>query len=646
MTDYAEIFGPEGWLATRIDGFSHRPQQQEMAAAIGRVLEQRGVLICEAGTGTGKTFAYLVPALMSGLKVIISTGTKNLQDQLFHRDLPRVRESLASPISTALLKGRANYLCIHRLDNTLTDEIRITREQVAQLKQIREWSHSTRSGDIGEISAIPEDAAIWPIVTSNTDNCLGQECPAYSKCHLVEARKRAQEADLVVINHHLLCADLALKEEGFGELLPSADCFILDEAHQLPEVASNFFGSTVSGRQLQELAKDTIIETHKEAKDTPQLLERAEALKKSAGDLRLAFGLESRRGAWSEVADNPSVEQHLQQVLACLTDLTEALKALEGRDKGLDSCKERSEQMRLRLLQLQEDRAGEEESEPASIRWFETTRQGFRLNRTPLEIAGIFRGVMQQHPAAWVFTSATLAVGEKFDHFIHQLGLDEAETHCWDSPFDYPRQALWYVPKGLPEPNHPDFNRAVSDLSIPILQASQGRAFLLYTSHRALQEAADYLHDKIDFPLLVQGTAPRTELVERFRELGNAVLLGTSSFWEGVDVRGEALSCVIIDKLPFASPGDPVLQARIDALRKRGGNPFMEFQVPQAAIALKQGAGRLIRDERDTGLLVVCDPRLINKPYGKIFIRSLPPMTKSQDAEVVTRFFTHVASRA
>ncbi|MEJ2692215.1 MAG: ATP-dependent DNA helicase [Candidatus Thiodiazotropha sp.] len=642
MTDYAEIFGPGGWLASRIEGFSHRPQQQEMATAVGRILEQQGVLICEAGTGTGKTFAYLVPALMSGLKVVVSTGTKNLQDQLFHRDLPMVRQSLSSPISTALLKGRANYLCIHRLDNTLVEAIRLTREQVPQLQAIREWSAATRSGDIAELSAIPEDAAIWPIVTSTTDNCLAQECPAFSKCHLVEARKRAQEADLVVVNHHLLCADLALKEEGFGELLPEADCFILDEAHQLPEVASNFFGASLSGRQLQELARDTVVETHKEAKDTPQLIERADALKKSAGDLRLAFGLEARRGAWSEVAGNPSVDLQLERVTECLDELTQALGAVAGRGKGLDSCKERSEELRQRLQSLQ----AEEENEPPSIRWFETTRQGLRLNRTPLEISGIFHGVMQQHPAAWVFTSATLAVGGSFDHFIHQLGLDGAETHCWDSPFDYPRQALWYVPKGLPEPNHADFNQCVSDLTIPILQASRGRAFLLYTSHRALQQAADYLADKLDFPLLVQGTAPRTELVERFRQLGNAVLLGTSSFWEGIDVRGEALSCVIIDKLPFASPGDPVLQARIDALRKRGGNPFMEFQVPQAAIALKQGAGRLIRDERDTGVLVVCDPRLINKPYGKIFIRSLPPMTKSQDPEVVNRFYAHVASRA
>jgi ATP-dependent DNA helicase DinG len=336
------------------------------------------------------------------------------------------------------------------------------------------------------------------------------------------------------------------------------------------------------------------------------------------------------------------VNLQLERVVAALEALGEALRAVEGRGKGLDSCKERCDQLLLRLRTLHEENG----EEAASIRWFETTRQGFRLNRTPLEISGIFRGVMQQHPAAWVFTSATLAVGGSFDHFSRQLGLETAETHCWESPFDYPRQALWYVPKGLPEPNHPDFNRVVSDLSIPILEASQGRAFLLYTSHRALQEAADYLADKLEFPMLVQGTAPRTELVERFRELGNAVLLGTSSFWEGVDVRGEALSCVIIDKLPFASPGDPVLQARIDALRKQGGNPFMQFQVPQAAIALKQGAGRLIRDERDTGVLVVCDPRLINKPYGKIFIRSLPPMTKTQDPEVVRRFFTHVASQA
>ncbi|MCG7960166.1 MAG: ATP-dependent DNA helicase, partial [Candidatus Thiodiazotropha taylori] len=457
---------------------------------------------------------------------------------------------------------------------------------------------------------------------------------AYSKCYLVEARKRAQEADLVVINHHLLCADMALKEEGFGELLPSADCFILDEAHQLPEVAGNFFGITLSGRQLNELAKDCITEYHKEAKDTPQLMDRAEALKRASQDLRLAFGLEVRRGAWSELSDNPSVNVQLENLQQALDDLLEALTAVEGRGKGLDSIKERCEVQIQRLQGLMDDQAEE------SIRWYETQRQSFRLNRTPLDIANIFRGVMQAHHAAWIFTSATLAVGDSFDHFANQLGLQEATTHCWDSPFDYPRQAVWYVPQGLPEPSDRNFNRTVSDLSLPILKASNGRAFLLYTSHRALQEAAEYLQDKLDYPMLVQGTAPRTELVEQFRELGNAVLLGTSSFWEGIDVRGEALSCVIIDKLPFASPGDPVLQARIDALRQKGGNPFMTFQLPQAAIALKQGAGRLIRDESDRGVLVICDPRLLNKPYGKVFIRSLPPMTKTRDLSVVQRFFS------
>ncbi|MDJ0807015.1 MAG: ATP-dependent DNA helicase [Gammaproteobacteria bacterium] len=634
MTDFAEIFGPQGWLARRLEGYSHRPQQQEMAEAVARILEEGGVLICEAGTGTGKTFAYLVPALMSGLRVIISTGTKNLQDQLFHRDLPMVRRSLSSPLSIALLKGRANYLCIHRLDATLVEDLRLSKVQLEHLRQIRSWSMSTQAGDIAEMSDIPEDAGIWPIVTSTTDNCLGTECEAYSKCHLVEARRRAQEADLVVINHHLLCADMALKEEGFGELLPGADCFVLDEAHQLPEVASNFFGSTVSGRQLLELSRDTLTEYHREAGDLPRLPEQLERLKKAVRDLRLAFGLDIRRGAWSEIAGNPGVEAGLSLLRLELAQLQDILEVMEGRGKGLDSCRARCNDLSARLEALCETQGDQE------IRWFETQRQGFRLNSTPLEIADSFQVRMAQHPAAWIFTSATLAVGGSFEHFSNQLGLVQAETHCWDSPFDYPRQAVWYVPKDLPEPNSPTFNRQVSELTLPILEASRGRAFLLYTSHRALQEAAAYLEERLEYPMLVQGTAPRAELLERFRELGNAVLLGTSSFWEGVDVRGEALSCVIIDKLPFASPGDPVLQARIEALRGQGGNPFMSYQLPQAAIALKQGAGRLIRDEQDRGVLVICDPRLLNKPYGKVFIRSLPPMTKTQDLEVVKRFFS------
>ncbi len=633
MSDLSEIFGPDGWLARCIDGFSQRPQQQEMAEAVAAVLERGGTLICEAGTGTGKTFAYLVPALMSGRKVIVSTGTKNLQDQLFHRDLPLVRKSLAVPVAVALLKGRANYLCLHRMESALFEDHHLTREQREQLPRIREWSSATDSGDIAEMPEVGEDASIWPLVTSTTENCLGTECPSHSKCHLVEARRRAQEADLVVINHHLLCADMALKDGGFGELLPSADCFILDEAHQLPEVAGNFFGMSVSSRQLLDLVRDTLVEYHKEAGDLPKLEEQAERLKKSTRDLRLTFGLELRRGAWNEIDTNPTIQAGLERLRSELENLGGMLQAMQGRGKGLDSCGERCLALDAGLDQLCDG------SDEETIRWFETQRQGFRLNTTPLEIASIFCSRMADQQAAWIFTSATLAVGGKFDHFSRQLGLVDAETHCWSSPFDYPHQSVWYVPKGLPEPNQADYNQRVAELTIPILEASRGRAFLLYTSHRALQEAADYLRERIEYPLLVQGSAPRSELVERFRELGNAVLLGTSSFWEGVDVRGEALSCVVIDKLPFASPGDPVLQARIDALRKRGGNPFMEFQLPQAAIALKQGAGRLIRDEKDRGVLVVCDPRLLSKPYGKVFIRSLPPMTKTQDLDAVRRFF-------
>jgi ATP-dependent DNA helicase DinG len=634
MSEAADVLGPDGLLSRHIPGFSYRQQQQEMAEAVAEALEQGGVLITEAGTGTGKTFAYLVPALLSGRKVIISTGTRNLQDQLFHRDLPMVQQALGLSIPVALLKGRANYLCIHRMENAVLDGRFRSREAAAQVMQVREWSGRTLSGDIAELTEIPENATIWPMVTSTTDNCLGQECPAYSKCHLVEARRRAQEADLVVVNHHLLCADFALREGGFGEVLPSADCFVLDEAHQLPEVASNFFGLTVSGRQLQELTKDTETEYLREAGDMQAIPDQAAALSKAVKDLRLVFGLDDRRGPWQEIANDERIGHALAWVREQLAGLRQVLEAVRGRGKGLDSCLNRSEELEQALASLC-DGADDED-----IRWFETTRHSFRLNRTPLEIASAFQARMQRHKAAWIFTSATLAVGESFAHFQEQLGLTEARTARWDSPFDYPHQALWFVPKGLPDPREFGYTDAVLEVAIPILEASGGRAFLLFTSHRALRIAAKALASRIDFPLLVQGDAPKGELLERFRQLGNAVLLGTASFWEGVDVRGEALSCVIIDKLPFASPGDPVLQARIDALRKRGGNPFMEFQVPQAAIALKQGAGRLIRDETDRGVLVVCDPRLLSKPYGHVFLNSMPPMARTRDPEEVQRFFS------
>lgn len=632
--EVADILGPQGLLARSVDGFAFRVQQLGMAEAVAELLENGGSLIAEAGTGTGKTFAYLVPALLSGQKLIISTGTRNLQDQLFLRDLPKLREAMASPARVALLKGRANYLCLQRLDGALQDARGHRRDSLRWLLRVRDWSGLTERGDISELTGIPEDAPIWPLVTSTTDNCLGQECSAWSRCHLVEARRRAQEADIVVVNHHLLCADFALKDDGFGELLPGADAFIIDEAHQLPEVASNFFGTTVSTRQILDLSRDSRLEYEREAGDLPLLPEHLDALSKAARDLRLAFGQGLRRGPWSEVDADDAIGQALDTCRERLGEVGATLETLRGRGKGMDACHARCVKLMHQLEGLVSPEAGSPD-----IRWFETYQQSLRLNSTPLDIAEVFSLQMQRHPASWVFTSATLAVGDSFEHFQRQLGLFDATTRKWDSPFDFAEQALWFVPRGMPQPSDPGFTAAVIECVVPILQVSAGRAFLLFTSHRALREAAERLVDRIEFPLLVQGSAPKTELLERFVEHGHAVLLGTASFWEGVDVRGEALSVVVIDKLPFASPGDPVLQARLDAIRRGGGNPFMQHQVPQAAIALKQGAGRLIRDASDRGVLVVCDPRLLKKGYGQTFLDAMPPFGRTRDLDQVLAFF-------
>jgi ATP-dependent DNA helicase DinG len=627
----AEILGPSGLLARRLDGYRHRPQQEAMARAVAEVLADGGTLICEAGTGTGKTFAYLVPALLSGRKVLVSTGTKNLQDQLFHRDLPLIRDLLHLPVRIALLKGRANYLCRYRLDLAVDDD-RQPPDLRRQVLKVRDWAAATRSGDVGEL-ALPEDAPIWPAVTSTSDNCLGQDCPDWTRCHLVQARRRAQEADLVVINHHLLCADLALRDQGFGEILPGADCLIVDEAHQLAEIAGGFFGLALSSRQLLDLARDVETEHRREAGDAPALVERALGLRRATLDLRLALGEEARRAPWQELAADRDAVAGLTTLAARLADLQEGLQALSGRGKGLDACLARCADLAQRVEVL----GGE--PDPEQIRWFETQGKGFRLHQTPLRVAEVFQSHRARNPAAWVLTSATLAVGESFAHFAQPLGIEDARTERWESPFDYPRQALLLVPQGMPDPASAAYVGAVVELAVSLLGYSRGRAFLLFTSHRALREAAERLAPRIDYPLLVQGSAPRSELLTRFRRLGNAVLLGTASFWEGVDVRGEALSCVIIDKLPFASPGDPVLAARIDALRQEGGNPFRDLQLPQAVLTLKQGAGRLIRDARDRGVLAVCDPRLLARSYGSAFLDSLPPMSRTRELADVARFF-------
>jgi len=640
MLSAHELLSDDGPFARLLPGYAARPQQQEMAQVVADALAEQKILVAEAGTGTGKTFAYLVPALTSGQKVIISTGTKNLQDQLFHKDLPLVRKALGLPVDVALLKGRANYLCLHRMDVAISEGRFLSRSLVADLQSVREWSSRTQSGDIAELSDLAEDSPVWAHVTSTADNCLGTDCDYIEQCHLAAARRRAQEAEVLVVNHHLLFADMALKDEGFGELLPGANAFILDEAHQLPDTASNFFGTSISANQLLELARDSIAEDIREAGESRQLKLSAEKLEKVVRDMRLVFSQEPQRAPWREMRDVSGMPQAIADIAEALEDLTSCLKPLSVRGKGLEGCHERAELLGERFTILTGPTPN------GFIHWYETHTRSFTLNLTPMDIAEVFSAQLKSHPCAWVFTSATLAVGDSFEHFTSQLGIDNAITHRWDSPFDYPRQAVLYVPEGMPEPNSPGYTAAVVEQALPVIEASEGRTFMLFTSHRALQQASGLVRERIGFPVLVQGEAPRTRLLEQFRELGNAVLLGTGSFWEGVDVRGEALSCVIIDKLPFASPGDPVLQARIDAMRQAGGNPFMEYQLPQAVITLKQGVGRLIRDVNDRGVLMLCDPRLGSKGYGRVFLDSLPPMTKTRKQEVVVRFFAHIKKEA
>jgi ATP-dependent DNA helicase DinG len=627
-----QVFGPGGLLAQAVDGFTPRPQQQAMAERVAAALADGETLVCEAGTGTGKTFAYLVPALLSGRKVIVATGTRNLQDQLFHRDLPTVRRALGVPVQVALLKGRANYLCRHRLERAVAEPTALRPEVRRDLGAVRDWAAATRLGDIAEM-ALPEDAAIWPVVTSTTDNCLGQDCAEWQRCHLVDARRRAQEADLVVINHHLLCADMVLREEGFGEVLPSADAVIVDEAHQLADIASQFFGQSFSSRQVLDLARELLAAYRGEAADMPQLRTLGDALAAAVPRIRLGFGAPERRGAWQEVGGMADVADGLTELDELLGTADAVLEPLAGRSKDLDQCKARAALLLLRLRGIVEG------GDAAQVRWFELHGQGFRLHQTPLDVADVFHSYRGRQHAAWVYTSATLAVGGSFAHFAAQVGAADAATACWDSPFDYRRQSLLFLPPDMPDPAAADYDARVADATLNVIAASRGRAFCLFTSHRALRRAAAHFAGRLGYPLLVQGQAPRGELVERFRRLGDAVLLGTSSFWEGVDVRGEALSCVIIDRLPFAPPGDPLLQGRIEALRRRGGNPFRDLQLPKAVITLKQGAGRLIRDAADRGVLVLCDPRLLQRGYGRVFLESLPPMAQSRDfADVVTFF--------
>ncbi len=639
MKELDAVFAEAGQLAHAVPAYKLRSQQIEMARAVADAIEARGALIVEAGTGTGKTFAYLVPALLCGGKVIVSTGIKTFQDQLFDRDIPTVRKALRLSVSVALLKGRANYVCHYHLERQLADGRFVNRDDSAHLQEVARFARTSKTGDRGSLTEVPEDAAVWPLVTSTRDNCLGSECPRYKDCFVMEARKQALAADVVVVNHHLFFADLMLRDEGVSELLPACNTVIFDEAHQLPETASLFFGRSVSTAQMIELARDVRVEAAASAKDFAPLPEAAVAVDRAARDLRLSLNEQNGRLPARALVSRVGFEPALEVAAEKLSALSGLLEFQADRSEGLANCYARVQDLMHRLGQW---RQAEDED---MVRWVELFHHTLQLNTTPLSIAEIVRRQVTDSARAWIFTSATLSVKGDFAHYQSEMGLEAARAESWESPFDYAQQALLYVPDNMRDPNAEGYTRAVVEAVLPVIGASGGRAFLLFTSLRAMRDAHALLQEGFkqrgyEFPLLLQGEGPRSVLLQRFRRLGNAVLVASQSFWEGVDVRGEALSVVMIDRLPFQPPDDPVLAARIDKMNAQGRNAFMEYQVPQAVITLKQGAGRLIRDDTDRGVLMICDTRIITKPYGRRIWQSLPPMRRTRALADVEAFFS------
>ncbi len=633
MKTVKEVFSDGGALTNLIDDYRHRPEQEDMAHKIFSAISEGQNLVCEAGTGTGKTVAYLVPALLSKQKVIVSTGTRHLQDQLYQKDLPLVLEALSSPATTMVLKGRSNYLCLQHMDIAINDTKDLNYQNMSDLQEVVQWSSSTKTGDINELGMIEENSVIRARITSTTENCLGQSCPSFDDCFVFKNRKAALESDLVITNHHLLLSDMSLREKGFGEVLPLADVIIFDEAHQLPELASTYFSQTMSTRQLLELITDIRTADHEEAGDLEQLAGALAIFEKLIRDVRLVFGREDQRLNWLEVWEKSLLSTVLPKMLAAFQGIIDILETASGRGKLLDNCWQRAK-AHYNYIDIYIETKNED-----SIRWVEIRGHHLYLNQTPVNISETFQQRLSEYNATSIFTSASLAINDDFNYYSRQLGLEECQTQVWNSPFDYQTQTCLYVPLDLPEPNQFEFFDAFIERTIELLSYSEGHAFVLFTSHQALKKSADILSKEIDYPIFIQGQAPRSELLNQFRHTKHAVLLGTSSFWEGVDVKGDALSLVIIDKLPFASPDDPVLQARLNHFSKQGSNPFMDHQVPQAAISLKQGVGRLIRDVTDRGVCVICDKRVIRKAYGKRIIKALPPMPITHELEDVKDFF-------
>lgn len=638
MQTIADIFSEDGPLAKSEPDYSPRAQQVEMAEAIAAALERGESIVCEAGAGTGKTLAYLVPVLLSGRKALISTGTRHLQDQIFSKDLPLVEKALGRPVRAARLKGRANYLCLLHLKQAETGARLVDSKSGKFLPDIRKWAQQTETGDLAELDDIPEDAPVLSTCVSTYDNCLAQDCEFYDDCFVFKARRRAAAAELAVINHHLLMMDMRLRADHGGFLPDDSEVIVFDEAHQLPGLAFRYFGRPLlSSRGLLKLSEDALAAHLEEARDLrgfPALLDEYD---QAVADLRLSFPRakqEEQRRAWEDIKNSQRVILAMTNLLQQARAVHQALSDNAERGAKLENCCSRMEQA-LEMVEI-----FNQPEEEDWVRWVEIHKKTFTLHRTPLDVSELFREGLDERKSLSIFTSATLRAGKKFIHFQKQLGLgEEVETWAADSPFDFQSQSLLYLPKEMPDSYDPSYTRRLIELAAPVLKLTGGRAFILFTSHRALEEAAGLLSGVIDYPLLIQGEAPRHQLLEEFKSEGNAVLLGAASFWEGVDVKGPALSCVIIDKLPFAAPKEPVLEARLRRMEERGENRFWEHQLPEACLTLKQGAGRLLRDKSDYGILMIGDPRLKSMKYGQVFLRSLPKIPRTTSLADVEAFW-------
>ncbi|MPZ16828.1 MAG: DEAD/DEAH box helicase [Luteitalea sp.] len=642
----------DGPLARTLSGFEPRPSQREMAVAVAAVLTSGGVLLAEAGTGTGKTLAYLIPAILSRRRILVSTGTKNLQEQIFHKDLPLLQRTLGVPFTATYLKGRTNYLCRHRFEQFTAEGLLLPDDRV-HFALVEDWAAHTETGDRAEIDELPDDISFWSDIAATSEQCLGTSCPQYQECFITRMRQRAAESDVVIVNHHLLCADAALRQHAFGEVIPECDVAIIDEAHQLEDVATQHFGVSISNYRLEEIVRDArralVAPAHpgtSEADRVPAAERQrlAHALEEVDAGSRELFGALDR----TRVGDRPGNPDRVRVTADSLASIHEPGYALAGAlaalASGLGDVIDAPEELRAiahRATELREQLAFLLKADNESFVYFlERRGRGVFLRAAPVDVSHIIRELLLDRMHATVLTSATLAVDGSFEYVRSRLGIDEAEALRLPSEFDYAQQATLYLPRGLPDPRSGAFAARAGDEVVEILRRTEGRAFVLFTSYATLRQVQARVATALPYPLFVQGTAPRSRLVEQFRATPNAVLLGTSSFWQGVDVVGEALSCVVIDKLPFASPADPITAARIDALRERGEDPFSTYQVPLAILTLLQGLGRLIRSRADRGVLAILDPRLRTMGYGRRFLDALPPAPVIHTLDDIARFLS------